>query len=144
VGLIAALRQKALSVSAHGGDHPLVVDVEGPDVLPALPAAVEVAANRIVMEAVTNVLRHAEATRCVVTLAVGEALELTVADNGRGPQREARPGVGLSSMRERAEELGGTCSIDGRLEGGTTVHAVLPLPRVLDVPTQPTDVSVTT
>src|SRR4051812_7236354 len=137
VGLIAALRQKALSLSAHGGDHPLVVDVEGPEALPPLPAAVEVAAYRIFMEAVTNVLRHAEATRCVVTLAVDEALELTVTDNGCGPRSGAIPGVGLSSMCERAEELGGTCSIDGRPDGGTTVQAVIPLPHPASLPEQP-------
>jgi two-component system NarL family sensor kinase len=128
VGLVGALRQKAESLSAHGGDNPLVVEVTGPDSLPPLPAAVEVAAYRIAMEAVTNVVRHAQATRCVVDIRVDGSLELTVTDNGVGPARSTTPGVGLASMRERAEELGGTFSVGGRTDGGTVVRARLPLP----------------
>jgi signal transduction histidine kinase len=135
VGLVAALRQKALSLSAHGGDDPLVVEVDGPDRLPPLPAAVEVAAYRIAMEAITNVVRHARATRCVVGIKVSDALELNVADNGSGVASDAHTGVGLASMRERADELGGSCSFIRRADGGTLVRAVIPLPTVV-VPEQ--------
>jgi signal transduction histidine kinase len=134
VGLLGTLRQKAVSLSAHGGDHPLVVEVCGPDELPPLPAAVEVAAYRIAMEAITNVVRHARASRCVVTVSVSRVLELTVTDNGAGARADARPGVGLASMRERADELGGSCTMTGRVDGGTIVHAVIPL--TTQVPTQ--------
>jgi signal transduction histidine kinase len=133
VGLVAALRQKAASLSRPGGsdaggEPPLVVVVEGPAFLPPLPAAVEVAAYRIATEALTNVARHSAAARCVVTLMVNGALEVSVADNGIGPRNGTRAGVGWISMRERAAELGGSCTITRRPEGGTLVRAVLPLP----------------
>jgi len=136
VGLIGALRQKAASLSAHGGDDPLIVEVQGPDRLPALPAAVEVAAYRVAMEAITNVVRHARASRCVVRIEVNGAVELDVADNGTGLPAQLRAGVGLASMRERADELGGSCSILRRPDGGTLVRAVIPLPTVA-LPEQP-------
>jgi two-component system, NarL family, sensor kinase len=139
VGLLGALRQKAVSLSAHGGDDPLVVEVHGPDPLPPLPAAAEVAAYRIAMEAITNVVRHAGATRCVVTVAVNGALELSVTDNGHGPGADAQPGVGLASMRERADELGGSCSISRTSDAGTAVQAVIPLPQSASVPQQPVE-----
>jgi two-component system, NarL family, sensor kinase len=137
VGLLGALRQKAVSLSAHGGDEPLVVEVDGPDRLPPLPAAAEVAAYRIAMEAITNVVRHARATRCVVRIAVDGALELTVEDNGAGLRGDAQPGVGLASMRERADELGGSCAVVRRPDGGTLVRAVIPLVSGAAVPEQP-------
>ena len=141
VGLVGALRHKAESMSAHGGDDPLVVEVSGPESLPSLPAAVEVASYRIAMEAITNVVRHARATRCVVDIRVGGSLELTVSDNGIGPSDDASPGVGLASMRERAEELGGTFSVGRRADGGTVVRATLPLPRAMATQAEPVDLT---
>jgi signal transduction histidine kinase len=132
VGLVAAVRQRAASLS-RAAETPLAVDVTGP-AAPELPAAVEVAAYRIATEAVTNVVRHAGATRCLVTVSVAGALEVTVADNGRRPWDAGRVGVGWSSMRDRAAELGGTCEISRRPEGGgTVVHAVLPLSTTVQV-----------
>jgi signal transduction histidine kinase len=133
VGLAAAIQQKAASLSRPdgrdaGGGSPLVIDVEGPARMPPLPAAVEVAAYRIATEALTNVARHSAAGRCSVTLTVNGALEVRVADNGAGPGQATRAGVGWTSMRERAAELGGSCTITRRPEGGTLVRAVLPLP----------------
>jgi signal transduction histidine kinase len=95
--------------------------------MPALPAAVEVAAFRIASEAMTNVARHARATRCRVVIVVNGSFELSVADNGRGTDRSTVGGVGWMSMRERAAELGGSCTISSRPEGGLVVRAVLPL-----------------
>jgi signal transduction histidine kinase len=97
------------------------------DDLPVLPAAVEVAAYRIVTEAVTNVVRHAQASRCEVDLQVrGNALHVVVTDDGTGePPADRRGGHGLHTMRERAEELQGTCRI--RHGEGTQVVALLPL-----------------
>lgn len=104
------------------------LDLEVPS---ALPAAVEVAAFRIIGEAVTNVVRHAGATHCLVRVAPGDgALVLDVVDDGHGSpqglQERAGTGHGLSTMRERAEELGGTLTISAG--EGTRVHAELPLP----------------
>jgi signal transduction histidine kinase len=127
VGLVAALRQRASSMTPdHGGGSGPRFDVDGPDSL-ALPAAVEVAAYRIATEAMTNVVRHSGATRCSVTITVNGALEVVVVDNGSGAWNLAREGVGWTSMRERAGELGGSCTIAARTEGGTLVRAVLPL-----------------
>jgi signal transduction histidine kinase len=132
LGLLGALRESAAQYSAKG----LSVSVEGPEKLPPLSAAVEVAAYRIAQEALTNVARHAEANTCTVSLAIDEAsvLCLEVRDDGRGipdPQEESsvRAGVGLTSMRERASELGGSLVVEPLLEGGTSVRARLPLPK---------------
>ena len=124
LGLIGAVREQAERLSV--GDHPHV-EVDAPEQLEALPAAVEVAAYGIVLEAMTNVARHADARTCVVRISVNGGLELEVSDDGQGIPIDYRAGVGMASMRERAEELGGTCEIeqvDGR---GTRVHAQLPL-----------------
>jgi len=103
--------------------------VTAPDTLPNLPAAVEVAAFRIVQEALTNVVRHAQARTCMVHLALdGETLRIEVDDDGRGISPTRRAGVGLASMRERAAELGGDCVVEAPPAGGTRVIAHLPLP----------------
>lgn len=124
LGLIPALRETA----AHFGRG---FSVEAPDDLPPFPAAVEVAAYRIAQEAMTNVVRHAAARTCAVSLDLDEeagVLRLLVEDDGRGME-PAVPGVGLHSMRERAEELGGTCVVRPGPAGGTRVHAGLPIGR---------------
>ena len=128
LGLVAALRERAAQYTAaeRNGLH---VVVEAPQQLPPLPAAVEVAAYRIVQEALMNVARHAEARNCCIRLALKDGLEVEVTDDGRGLPRTHRAGVGLRSMRERALELGGRCSIE-RLNGaGTRVFAWLPVER---------------
>lgn len=125
LGLVAALAEAAAEYERVGR---LRIRVEGPG-LPALPAAVEVAAYRIALEAMTNVVRHASARRCVVSLAIGASgqLLLDVQDDGCGIFPSASGGVGLSSMRERAAELGGSCSIEPVPGGGTRVTAAMPL-----------------
>jgi signal transduction histidine kinase len=116
LGLAGAVRQIA-------EDHGATVEV-GP--LPTLPAAVEVAAYRIAHEALTNVARHADARTCSLSLTLdGDRLVLAVADDGRGLPADTRSGVGLASMRERAEELGGALSVTG--DDGTRVVATLPV-----------------
>ncbi|MCW5848886.1 MAG: GAF domain-containing sensor histidine kinase [Anaerolineae bacterium] len=123
LGLVGALNLQAAQLTSAS----LHVSLETSGAFPPLPAAVEVAAYRITQEALTNVVRHAQARRCRVSLAVqGAALVVTVADDGQG-MTDARPyGVGLSSMRERAAEVGGTCEITTGPDGGTVVHARLP------------------
>jgi signal transduction histidine kinase len=108
--------------------------VEAPEELPPLPAAVEVAAYRIAQEAITNAVRHAGASRCEVRFDLDEGaglLRLEVIDDGRGIGEDRGVGVGLSSMRERAEELGGTCVVEPVPTGGTRVRAELPWQREL-------------
>ncbi|MBI4884002.1 MAG: sensor histidine kinase [Actinobacteria bacterium] len=98
--------------------------------LPDLPAAVEVAAYRIATEALTNVTRHADAKRCDVVLDIRQGdLWVEVADDGQGMSSSAVDGVGLASMRERAEELRGGLRIESS-RPGTRVLAWLPLAAV--------------
>jgi signal transduction histidine kinase len=121
LGLVGAVRAHAARL-ADGG---LAVTVDAPDDLDDLPAAVEVAAFRIVGEAMTNVARHAGATRLHVGIrAAAGQLELCIEDDGVGVRPGARTGVGLGSMHQRAAELGGTCEVSGG--PGTTVRATLP------------------
>ena len=108
-------------------DGPLRVVVKAPEDLPNLSAAVEVAVYRISQEALTNVARHARATTCVVRLAVNDDVTLEIADDGVGIPAGRSAGVGLSSMHERAEEVGGTCTVEALPGGGTRVLARLPL-----------------
>ena len=101
--------------------------VEADEDVEPLPAAVEVAAYRIVMEAVTNALRHSGAERCTVSLKREDGtLLLRVRDTGRGLAADPGAGVGLTSMRERAEELGGTCTVTSS-DSGTLVEVRLPI-----------------
>ena len=126
LGLVAALRETADQYSADG----MGISIHAPGTLPALPAAVEVACYRIAQEAMTNVVRHAGAGRCRVGMSLEEgtgSLSLEVEDDGRGIGSSPGSGVGLHSMRERAEELGGTCVIGPAPSGGTRVRAELPL-----------------
>jgi two-component system, NarL family, sensor kinase len=88
-----------------------------------------VATYRIAQEAMTNVVRHAGAKNCSVRIALDEeasTLSVEIEDDGRGIGEELEVGVGLHSMRERAEELGGRCTVDSPAGGGTLVSAELP------------------
>jgi signal transduction histidine kinase len=97
------------------------------DDLDGLPAAVEVAAYRIVAEALTNAARHAHARTCRVVIDRERSLHLEIIDNGVGIAASARCGVGLDSMRHRAAELGGDCTITAAVLHGTSVRVRLPL-----------------
>jgi signal transduction histidine kinase len=121
LGLVGALRQEAQN---HGQ---IAITIAGPEPLPQLPAAVEVAAYRIAREAINNAAGHGQAKNCSVDVQVESGLSLTVNDDGVGLPEQVTPGVGLVSMRERAAELGGTCTIGARPEGGAVVKAYLPL-----------------
>ncbi len=125
LGLVGALRQQAARF-ALSPEAPDVV-VEAPANLGGLPAAAEVAAYRIAQEALENVRKHAQASCCTVLLAHDRGhLELEVRDDGVGPGSDDRVGVGLLAMRERAAELGGTCSVEAGPGEGTCVRARLP------------------
>ena len=133
LGLVGALDQLAAGL-ARGGPA-IEVGSEG---VGALPAAVEVAVYRIVAEALTNVVRHANATHARVALSRAEdGLTVEVLDDGAGMPAETTAGVGLHSMRERAAELGGRVELSCPADGGTLVRACLP---VLPArPVQPTE-----
>lgn len=124
LGLVGAVREKAAAVSRNGGPH---VEVDSPDNLPGLSAAVEVAAYRIVQEALTNVSRHARAGACLVRLGLNGLLEVEIMDDGQGLPEKLETGVGLISMKERAAELRGTCIVEQAGDGGTRVFARLPV-----------------
>jgi signal transduction histidine kinase len=123
LGLLDALR--VAGPASHDGAGPAVrFHVEGD--LADLPAAVEVAAYRIVSEAMTNAVRHARASTVEVRLEVTpEVLAVQVDDDGTGIDPASPRGVGLVSMRERAAELGGWCAV-APAERGTSVRAELP------------------
>ena len=144
LGLIPAIRQQAANHGllvedllsdkdsrwTNGNNNGLVFLVEASEDLPLLPAAVEVACYRIAQEAIANATRHSGASSCHVSLSLDEAresLELEVADDGVGVAEDRNAGVGMSSMRERAEELGGTLTVETLPEGGTRVLSRLPL-----------------
>ena len=128
LGLVSALRHRAAEHATAAGTVHVPWSVEADDDLEPLPAAVEVAAYRIVVEAVTNVQRHSGADRCLVELRrVPGELRVEVSDDGTGLAEERRAGVGLSSMRERAEELGGSFEVRARPGGGTLIDVRLPL-----------------
>ncbi len=125
LGLAGAVRQQAGRVLPPA----VALRVEAGAGVDELPAAVEVAAYRIASEALANVARHARATRVRIDLdRTGDgALAVTVADDGVGIAPGAPAGVGLVSLRERAAELGGRCSVTCPPTGGTVVRAVLPV-----------------
>ncbi|HEU5098830.1 MAG TPA: GAF domain-containing sensor histidine kinase [Roseiflexaceae bacterium] len=124
LGLVPALREHAAHYNQSNG---LRVVLEAPEQLPSLPAAVEVAAYHIVLEALTNVARHAAAQRCCIRLSLAEGLCLEITDDGCGLPTGSRAGVGLTAMRERAAELGGECVVEPGATSGTRVWARLPL-----------------
>jgi len=130
LGLEAAIRERSAQVNGQDASGCPQVVVEAPALLPPLPAAVEVAAYRIVQEALMNVVKHAQAQRCTIRLTVQDgpaALQVTITDDRVGLPAAPRRGVGLGSMRERAAELGGACVVESAPSGGTRVIASLPL-----------------
>jgi signal transduction histidine kinase len=133
LGLVEALREEASKYSLAG----LRVSVEYSEELSELPAAVEVACYRIAQEALANVVRHAGASHCSIRIRLDEeagALSVEIEDDGRGIREDDRAGVGMSSMRERTEELGGWCTVESVEGGGTLVRALLPFQTKGDVP----------
>jgi signal transduction histidine kinase len=130
LGLAGALRERADALVP--GRATVTTSLDGV----RLPAAVEVAAYRIGTEAIANAAQHSGADRVAVTLAVEvepSVLRVEVSDDGVGGSGTAAgTGVGLGSMRERAEELGGSCRVDTARGSGTRVRAVLPLPGAVE------------
>ena len=128
LGLLGVLQERIAGLDGVVvGENRVRVSLDAPDALPVLPAAVEVAALRIALEGLTNATRHSGASAIEVGLRVdGETLTVSVMDDGVGIGADVTPGVGLASMRERADELGGTLAIDSPEGGGTRLIAHLP------------------
>jgi signal transduction histidine kinase len=121
---LAGVDTLAASARAAG----LVVDVELDVPAGTLDGAIDAAAYRVVQESLTNVLRHAAATRVRVSARVaGDRLALRVADDGRGAGPGLVPGSGIWGMRERVAMLGGTLTTTDAPGGGFRVAADLPL-----------------
>lgn len=139
LGLLSALREQAASYQHQG----LQILIEAPECLPPLPAAVEVAAYRIAQEALTNVVRHAQAKHCLLCLGLRDhVLTLQITDDGKGIAPLHHIGVGLLAMQERAVELGGRCTMTDASSGGTTIQVSLPFGMIEDA--SPTSPSATT
>ena len=135
LGLTEALRGVLIQLNIHSND--LHITLSDDDLPPSLPAAVEAATYRITMEAATNVIKHAQARHCWITLqciAHPPELQITVEDDGIGLPDVVAPNVGLHSMRERAEELGGVFHLHKRPSGGTRIIVSLPLSETSDRP----------
>jgi signal transduction histidine kinase len=127
LGLVAALRQYVESVSDKNG---LTVQFEAVGFDERLPADVEIALYRIVQESMTNIVRHAQATRADVILEWRqEKLIIIVEDNGVGIDDASIMNgdrLGIVGMRERAEMLGGECTVERTTGSGTTVLVEVP------------------
>ncbi len=152
LGLVGAIERQASRLDgrhAAGGGTPQgtapAIEVRAdPAGLLALPAAVEVAAYRIAVEAMTNTVRHAGARWCRVRITSGRQLTIEVTDDGQGMPDHPREGTGLETMRERATEVGGDVMVEPRAGGGTRVVAVLPIALAIaadDVASPPADPS---
>jgi signal transduction histidine kinase len=135
LGLVSAIREQAANHGLRTEEGPgnasgSTFSIEAPEHLPPLSAAVEVAAYRIAQEALTNVARHARARACHAYLSLEDEreLRLEITDDGVGLPATSQAGVGLTSMRERATELGGTFTVASPpITEGTRVIARLPL-----------------
>lgn len=125
LGLAGSLREEAGRLHYEAPMLAVILDIPAGR-LAELPAAIEVAAYRIVTEALTNVARHAQASRCSVRIQLGHCLDIDVSDDGVGLPDGWRAGVGITSMRERAAELGGELLIAAGVPHGTRIAARLP------------------
>ncbi|AGZ41098.1 sensor histidine kinase [Actinoplanes friuliensis] len=135
VGLEQSVRQHAQHL-LHSDGRPMAVEVRVPAELPALTAAVEVTAYRIVVEALTNASRHSHGHQATVTLSADEpALVVEIHDDGPGDDAWD-PGDGMTSMRERAEMLGGTLTAGPDTTGGRVIARLplIPSPQMGDAP----------
>lgn len=131
LGLRAALQSLAERVQAQA-DLTIELDADLPgdgDGRARLPPELESAAYRLVQEALTNVVKHSAATRATVEVRErGDALQITVRDDGRGFATDSpTAGFGVMGMRERAALVNGSFSVRSAPGGGTTVTARLPL-----------------
>lgn len=140
LGLLPALRQLVDQTNRRGTNVTVTLTSAGGE--RRLPADQELTAYRVVQESLTNVIRHAEATRATVRVEFRDCLVVSVRDDGRGIHAQKRApasegGLGLIGVRERVAQVGGTLSVRSRPGRGTTVRITLP-------PRQPADHRTTT
>lgn len=110
------------------GEHGLGIEVSVAVPSAPLPEVVELTAYRVVQEALTNVVRHADARRAWVDVRDADgALVVEVLDDGQGDGSTRSPGFGLRGMAERVESLGGQVHHGRRADGGWTVRARIPV-----------------
>lgn len=128
MGLVDAIRDLLTETQQNHAEvrFELSVEREG---LPALDDQLELTAYRIVQEAVTNVVRHSGASRAMVAIGVeGDALKITIADNGKGAESLQKEGhYGIRGMQERAAAFGGDIVFGRGADGGLAVRVTLPL-----------------
>ncbi len=126
LGLVNALI--ALTTRA-GRQSDLQIERHLADDLPPLSAELELVIYRVAQEALTNVLRHAKASHCLIELQSQDGqVELRVSDDGRGmPSRIEGESIGIEGMRERALLAGGSLAIEARADAGTTVRLTVPV-----------------
>jgi signal transduction histidine kinase len=126
-GLVPALERLRDTVAEQSG---VDVDIQSELRVERLPEEIETALYRIVQEALTNVVKHAAATRVTIRLAQkGNAVSLLVQDDGGGFNLEdvREGGLGLTGMRERVSLLGGRLSVDSTEGAGTMLSAEVPV-----------------
>lgn len=134
LGLVEAVRDLVRRIENDAPGSRLEIQFAGPqEDLPKLPAVVEVNAYRIASEALTNVARHSQAHSCHIQFSNSKNddkksfLVIDIQDDGTGIPTHYRAGVGLRSMRERAEEINGRLNIESGGQRGTRITAWLPL-----------------
>jgi signal transduction histidine kinase len=129
-GLRAALEWHARDCMSR---YAIDVDLQTEGDLDALPDKYRTCAYRVVQEATTNCVRHAEARKVQIAVSVsGDQLEVRVSDDGRGlDSRQRRRGLGLRGIDERVKELHGAMTLSSAPSGGTTLSVSLPLPMTL-------------
>jgi signal transduction histidine kinase len=126
-GLRAALEWHARDCMSR---YDIDVDLQTEGDLDALPDKHRTCAYRVVQEATTNCVRHADAKKIHIRIsAEGDQLRVQVSDDGRGlDPRQRRRGLGLRGIDERVKELRGVMAISSAPTGGTTLLVSLPLP----------------
>ena len=123
----AALTEQGLGPALTGVAKRLPIEVEVKAPSERLPENIEATVYYIVLEALTNVAKHAQATKAKVDITlVGDVLKFEIMDDGRGGANPAE-GSGILGLRDRAEAVGGTLFVISPPGKGTVVTAQLPL-----------------
>ena len=129
LGLSETLKETVAAWAARNPDIEFTLDLTGD--LDRLGEAVNITVYRLVHEALTNIVRHAEASRTAVrvTREIGHSLLVSIHDNGHGHVSMATSavGLGLIGMRERVESVGGVFAVEGRPGSGTELRAEIPV-----------------
>lgn len=124
LGLAGAIR----SLVEQAKHTPLRIHLEMPQKLPVLSKTVESALYRIIQEALTNVIRHARAKKCCIRIASDPlSIQVEVEDDGIGISEDQPMGIGLKSMRERTDTIGGAWKIVNKTPTGTCISVTVPL-----------------